>query len=219
MAFRSDRQALVQRVEALEREIRDFREASEAEVTRRQEELAQLRGLLDDLPADHGPARARLLLGLGVALFALAGAGAYLMMLRAGTAPPRVVVVQEAPVPVVPVDVSPPPQPPPAPPAPPTPPPSLVDLLPRRQPTRAEIQSVFMEARPAVLRCAAGLQGTVSARVTFSGTTGRVASAAIVGAPFAGTRQGSCMARALKDMAVPPFENPTLTVTYPYIVR
>jgi hypothetical protein len=230
MAFRSDRQALVQRAEALEQELREVRAASEAEVTRRQEELAQLRSLLENLPADRNPARARLLLGLGVALFAVAGAGAYLMMLRAGTAPAPVAIVQDARVPIDPVAVPayavavPPPGPVAAPPTapPPTPPPSPVDLLqllPRRQPSRAEVQAVFTEARPEVLRCAAGLQGTVGARVTFSGATGRVTSATVVNPPFAGTPAASCMARALRDMAVEPFENPTLTVTFPYAVR
>ncbi len=215
MAFRSDRQALVQRVEALKREVREFQAASEAEVARRREELAQLESQLAGMPADRSAVPAGLLLGLGVAVFALAGAGAYLMLLRAGPEPAPVVVVQEAPVPVVPVEV-PAPLPPPAPP-PPSPPPA--DPHSRPQPTRTEVAAAFAEARDDVLRCASGQQGTVAARVTFAGATGRVSAATVVSPPFAGTPAGSCMARVLRQMRLEPFENPSLTVTFPYVVR
>jgi len=215
MAFRSDRQALVQRVDALKREVRDFQAASEAEVARRREELAQLERQLAGMPAERNAAHVPLMLGLGVAVFALAGAGAYLMLLHAGPVAAPVVVVQEAPVPVVPVEV-PPPLPPPA---PPPPSPAPADPHARPQPTRTEVAAAFAEARDDVVRCAAGQQGTVAARVTFAGPTGQVSTATIVTAPFAGTPAGSCMARALRQMRLEPFENPSLTVTYPYVVR
>jgi hypothetical protein len=62
--------------------------------------------------------------------------------------------------------------------------------------------------------CAAGEHGRMKANVTISGA-GRVTYATIEGA-FAGTPQGSCMARALRGTQCPQFASPLLRGGYPF---
>jgi hypothetical protein len=82
------------------------------------------------------------------------------------------------------------------------------------QPSRDEIKQGLEGARPALQACAGTAHGLSTAHVTLTGT-GRVASATIEGA-FAGTPEGSCMARALRAAAFPRFSTPSLQVTYPF---
>lgn len=96
-------------------------------------------------------------------------------------------------------------------PAPPVAPPSTG--LPT-QPTREEIKSAVEALRATLQACAGTGHGLTTARITIVGN-GRVSSANIEGA-FAGTPEGSCMARALRTATFPRFSAPTLQVTYPF---
>jgi hypothetical protein len=69
--------------------------------------------------------------------------------------------------------------------------------------------------RSAVAACAAGRGGVVTVRVTFAGSSGRVTTAVVEGA-FAGTPEGSCMARAIRAARVPRFAQPTSSVSFPF---
>jgi hypothetical protein len=82
------------------------------------------------------------------------------------------------------------------------------------QPSRDEIKQGLDSARPALQACAGSAHGLSTAHVTVTGA-GRVASVTIDGA-FAGTPEGSCMARALRAAAFPRFSTPSLQVTYPF---
>jgi hypothetical protein len=81
-------------------------------------------------------------------------------------------------------------------------------------PSREQIQTGIEGLRAALQGCAGNAHGTSTARLTILGT-GRVASATIEGA-FAGTAQGSCMARALRTASFPRFASENLQVTYPF---
>jgi hypothetical protein len=82
------------------------------------------------------------------------------------------------------------------------------------QPSRDEIKQGLDSARPALQACAGSAHGLSTAHVTVT-SAGRVASATIDGA-FAGTPEGSCMARVLRAAAFPRFSTPSLQVTYPF---
>jgi hypothetical protein len=84
----------------------------------------------------------------------------------------------------------------------------------RAQPTRPEVQQALLAMRPQLEACAAGRHGMVEARVGIAGT-GHVTHALIQGA-FAGTAEGSCMARALRAATVPPFSVAIFQVQYPF---
>ena len=68
-------------------------------------------------------------------------------------------------------------------------------------------------AMPALNQCTAGRKGSVSAQLTVRGT-GQVSYALIQGS-FAGTREGSCLAKALRDVRFPAFSESSLRLTYP----
>jgi hypothetical protein len=82
-------------------------------------------------------------------------------------------------------------------------------------PDRADVLSAMGSVRGAVATCAAGRGGVVTVRVTFAGSSGRVTTAVIEGA-FAGTAEGSCMARAIRAARVPRFAQPTASVSFPF---
>jgi hypothetical protein len=69
------------------------------------------------------------------------------------------------------------------------------------------------------MRCAAGQAGTAMVAVTFAGASGRVTSANVSGAPFAGSPAGGCIATAVRAAHVPPFTRPTFSVNYPFAIR
>jgi hypothetical protein len=80
--------------------------------------------------------------------------------------------------------------------------------------TRTQVQAALESMRDQLQTCAAGAHGRMKANVTISGA-GRVTYATIEGA-FAGTPQGSCMARALRGTQFPQFASPLLRVGYPF---
>jgi hypothetical protein len=82
-------------------------------------------------------------------------------------------------------------------------------------PSRGDIMTAMASVRPAVNACAQGAGGVAQVRITFSGSSGRVTSALIEG-QFAGTPQGSCIARAVRGGSVPRFAQPTFSVLFPF---
>jgi hypothetical protein len=80
--------------------------------------------------------------------------------------------------------------------------------------SRTQVQNSLESVRSQLQSCAAGVHGRTTANVTISGA-GRVTYATIEGA-FAGTPQGSCMARALRGAQFPQFASPQLRVRYPF---
>ncbi len=81
-------------------------------------------------------------------------------------------------------------------------------------PSREDVQKALLSARSTLMACANGRQGR--AEITFSvGSSGRVRTAT-VGGDFAGSPEGSCMARAARSTAFPAFTNESLSVTFPY---
>jgi hypothetical protein len=85
---------------------------------------------------------------------------------------------------------------------------------PQQDLSRTQVQTGLESVRGQLQSCAAGAHGRTTANVTISGA-GRVTYATIEGA-FAGTPQGSCMARALRGAQFPQFQSPQLRVRYPF---
>lgn len=82
-------------------------------------------------------------------------------------------------------------------------------------PGRGDVMTAMASVRPSVNACAQGHGGLAQVRLTFAGPSGRVTSAVIEG-QFAGTPQGSCIARAVRAATVPPFAQPTFSVLFPF---
>lgn len=81
-------------------------------------------------------------------------------------------------------------------------------------PSRAQVREAFEAARPTLDGCAAGRHGAAIVRATVR-PDGRVSSAVVTGA-FAGTPQGSCIARAMRSVRLPPFSGAPVVVNYPF---
>jgi hypothetical protein len=82
------------------------------------------------------------------------------------------------------------------------------------QPSRDAVQAGLENLRPALLACAEGSHAVGYASVTIA-STGKVSYSVIEG-PFAGTKTGSCMARALRSATFPRFEGASFKVHYPF---
>jgi tRNA A-37 threonylcarbamoyl transferase component Bud32 len=81
-------------------------------------------------------------------------------------------------------------------------------------PSRSDVMSAMNAVTPAVRACSNGASGTVTVAILFEGSTGRCTSATVHGdapAPVA-----SCIARAVRGARVPPFQNETHAVNYPF---
>ncbi len=81
------------------------------------------------------------------------------------------------------------------------------------QPSREQVREALEGRVPALQECAGSQHGLLEARITFAGT-GRVRSAIVTGA-FAGTPQGSCIARQLRRVSVDAFANDSFVVQWP----
>ncbi len=81
-------------------------------------------------------------------------------------------------------------------------------------PTREQIMASFEKVRDDLVTCADGGHGLLTTGVTISGA-GRVTYATVDGV-FAGTPQGSCMARALRKASFPRFSSPNLKISFPF---
>ena len=80
-------------------------------------------------------------------------------------------------------------------------------------PSREQVSAGFEGVRAQLAQCAAGQQGVAQLAVTIA-NTGRISHALIEG-KFAGTPEGSCMARAVRSARFPRFAQATLKVSYP----
>jgi hypothetical protein len=80
--------------------------------------------------------------------------------------------------------------------------------------SREQVAASFEKVREQLSACAEGGHGVATANVTISGA-GRVTYAMIEGS-FAGTPQGSCMAREVRKASFPHFSDPNLKVSYPF---
>lgn len=81
-------------------------------------------------------------------------------------------------------------------------------------PSRADVRDALVGVQDRVRACAPQYRGaTVPARITFV-SSGRVTTALVSGT-LAGTPEGSCVARALRQANVPEFAEPRLVVDYP----
>jgi cytoskeletal protein RodZ len=81
-------------------------------------------------------------------------------------------------------------------------------------PTRAEVVTRLESVRPAVHACAAGRSGVADLDVTIA-HTGLVMHV-LVGGDFAGTTEGSCIARAVRQARFPAFKQERFRLLYPY---
>jgi hypothetical protein len=81
-------------------------------------------------------------------------------------------------------------------------------------PSRDDVRSALAAVRPAVLACANGRGGVASVRINI-GASGRVRGTE-VGGDFAGTPEGSCIARAVRGARFPAFSQPSFSVSYPF---
>jgi hypothetical protein len=71
----------------------------------------------------------------------------------------------------------------------------------------------FEAVRVQIQQCAAGQHGIAQIAATIA-STGRISHALVEG-PFAGTPEGSCMARAVRAARFPSFSQANLKVAYP----
>ncbi|HEX7477101.1 MAG TPA: hypothetical protein VF331_04805 [Polyangiales bacterium] len=85
-------------------------------------------------------------------------------------------------------------------------------------PSREDVVSAVSAVQSAVRGCAMGQAGSAAALLSVR-NDGRVSSAQITGAPFAGTAAGRCMEGALRSAHFPRFKQPTFSVQYPFSIQ
>jgi hypothetical protein len=90
--------------------------------------------------------------------------------------------------------------------------PSASDLPP--QPSRDDVRAALRAVIPDLQKCTGALHGT--ADVTMTVRSAGVVSYAVVAGSFAGTPEGSCIARTVKLAKFPAFSEPTVRVSYPF---
>ncbi len=79
--------------------------------------------------------------------------------------------------------------------------------------SRESVVATMRAAMPELARCTGGRKGAVSAQLTVRGN-GKVSYALIEGS-FAGTPEGSCLVKALREVRFPAFADSRLRLTYP----
>jgi hypothetical protein len=98
--------------------------------------------------------------------------------------------------------------------------PSPVSAPDHDSPPRDEVVDAMGRIRESIVHCATGDANNpthanqISVTFTFA-SSGRV-TIALVGAPFAGTPAGSCIARAARGAHVEPFAQSSFRVVYPF---
>jgi hypothetical protein len=83
-------------------------------------------------------------------------------------------------------------------------------------PSRKDVSSSLDALRAAIQTCSDGRSGVAEVDLTINGS-GQVAHALVSG-DFAGTPQGSCMARALRSARFAPFQKPKFRVLYRFML-
>jgi hypothetical protein len=81
-------------------------------------------------------------------------------------------------------------------------------------PSRADVLNRMEAVRPAVRACATGLSGVADLDVTIAKSG--VVTHVLVGGDFAGTTQGSCIARAVREAKFPSFKQDRFRLLFPY---
>jgi hypothetical protein len=81
-------------------------------------------------------------------------------------------------------------------------------------PGREAVVAALEPLRPAIAECSRGARGVAQLDITVS-SSGAV-SHAVVGGDFAGTAEGSCIARAARGAQFTPFKKPRFRVIYPF---
>ena len=81
-------------------------------------------------------------------------------------------------------------------------------------PSRDDVKAALVPLWPAVTECAHGQRGMAQLDITVT-SSGQV-SHAVVGGDFAGTPEGSCIARAARTAQFTPFKKPRFRVIYPF---
>ncbi|MCC7542442.1 MAG: hypothetical protein IT379_39860 [Deltaproteobacteria bacterium] len=77
----------------------------------------------------------------------------------------------------------------------------------------------MQRAHRGVVACAMGQTGSATVSAVLVGSTGRVASASISGAPFAGTPVAQCMALVVRTtVRVRPFARPSASVRHTFSI-
>jgi type IV secretory pathway VirB10-like protein len=98
-----------------------------------------------------------------------------------------------------------------------TPPaPKLVPDAISETPTRGEVVQRLESVRSSVRACAAGLSGVADLDITIAHSG--VVTHVLVGGDFAGTTQGSCIARAVREARFPSFKQERFRLLYPYAI-
>ena len=83
-------------------------------------------------------------------------------------------------------------------------------------PTRSEVVSRLESVRSSVQACAAGRTGIADLDITIAHTG--VVMHVLVGGDFAGTTEGSCIARAVRQARFPQFTQERFRLLYPYAI-
>lgn len=81
-------------------------------------------------------------------------------------------------------------------------------------PTRTEVVARLESVRSSVQACAAGRSGVADLDITIAHTG--VVMHVLVGGDFAGTTEGSCIARAVRQARFPQFKQERFRLLYPY---
>jgi hypothetical protein len=84
------------------------------------------------------------------------------------------------------------------------------------QPNRAQIQTAMNRVSGTVRNCTQGTPGTAMVRITFA--SGGNVTAARVLSGYTGAI-AACIGRAVRGARVPAFTRPTVTVTFPFVIR
>lgn len=82
-------------------------------------------------------------------------------------------------------------------------------------PSRPDVVGAMGRVAGPVRACGGGARGVVPVRIVFSGATGRVQSAEVIGGS-APPDARSCIARAVREASVPRFTQSTFRVDYPF---
>jgi hypothetical protein len=82
------------------------------------------------------------------------------------------------------------------------------------QPSREQVRAALDAVIPELQKCTGNQHGT--ADVTMTVRSAGVVSYAVVAGSFAGTPEGSCIARTVKLAKFPPFSEPSMRVSYPF---
>jgi hypothetical protein len=82
------------------------------------------------------------------------------------------------------------------------------------QPSREQVTAALNAVVPALQKCVGDRHDT--ADVTLTVRPGGFVSYAVVSGPYAGSNEGSCIARAVKAAKFPAFTDPSVRITYPF---